>query len=159
VINAFGFAFKTGCDKFQAIKVSLELPYLSVVGIHRVLLDVACLIDLVYDELGVAISDEPLGSQGNSDAQSMDQGLVFGAVVGHLVVDLQDVFQVIALRGDEEYSHTRPFEVQGTIKVHLRVLRLLRQWGLLGLCPFKDEVCEDLGLDSLSWTEVKFKLV
>jgi hypothetical protein len=65
---------------------------------------------------------------------------------------------VISLRGDEEYSRTRSFEVQGTIKVHLPVLRLLHRWGLLGLCPFRDEVCEDLGLDSLLWTELKLEL-
>jgi hypothetical protein len=34
------------------------------------------------------------------------------------------------------------------------VLQLLRRWGLLGLCPLGDEVCEDLGLDVLSWTEL-----
>jgi hypothetical protein len=65
---------------------------------------------------------------------------------------------VIALRGDEEYAHTRSFAFQGTIKVHLLVLKLLRRLGLLGLRPFRDEVCEDLGLDGLSWTELKLEL-
>jgi hypothetical protein len=78
--------------EFQALKLNLELSYLSAVGIHRVLLDVACLIDLVDDDLGVAISNEPLDSQGNSDAQFVDQGLIFGTIVGRSVVDLQDVF-------------------------------------------------------------------
>jgi hypothetical protein len=68
--------------------VSLELAHLSAVGIQRVLLDVAGLVDLVDDDLGVAVGDEPLDSEGNSDAQPMDQGLVLGAVVGLLVVDL-----------------------------------------------------------------------
>jgi hypothetical protein len=30
--------------------------------------------------------------------------------------------------------------------------------GLLGLCPFRDEICEDLVLDGLSWTELKVEL-
>jgi hypothetical protein len=36
----------------------------------------------------------------------MDQGLILGAIVGRLVVDLQDVFQMIALGRDEEYAYT-----------------------------------------------------
>jgi hypothetical protein len=84
--------------ELQAFELSLELPYLGTVSIHRILLDIACLIDLVDDDLGVTVSDEPLDSQGNNDAQSVDQGLVLDAVVGRLVVDLQDVFQVVALR-------------------------------------------------------------
>jgi hypothetical protein len=68
--------------------VSLKLAHLSAVGIHRVLLDVAGLIDLVNDDLGVIVGDESLDSEGNNDARPMDQGLVLGAVVGCLVVDL-----------------------------------------------------------------------
>jgi hypothetical protein len=29
--------------------------------------------------------------------------------------------------------------------------------GLLGLCPLRNEVCEDLRLDGLSWTELKLE--
>jgi hypothetical protein len=54
--------------EFQALEVSLEFAHLSVVGIHRVLLDVAGLVDLVDDDLGVALGDESLDSEGNSDA-------------------------------------------------------------------------------------------
>jgi hypothetical protein len=43
---------------------------------------------LVNDDLGVAIGDESLDSEGNIDAQAVDQGLVLGAAVGRLVVDL-----------------------------------------------------------------------
>jgi hypothetical protein len=43
---------------------------------------------LVDDDLGVAISNESLDFEGNSDVQPMDQGLVLGTVVGRLVVDL-----------------------------------------------------------------------
>jgi hypothetical protein len=54
--------------KLRALEVSLELAYLGTVGIHRILLDVARLIDLVDDDLGITVSDEPLDSQGNNDA-------------------------------------------------------------------------------------------
>jgi hypothetical protein len=43
---------------------------------------------LVNDDLGVAISDESLDSEGNNDEHPMDQGLVLSVVVGLLVVDL-----------------------------------------------------------------------
>jgi hypothetical protein len=68
--------------------VVLERAHLGAVGVHRFLLDVACLVDLVDDDLGVAVSNESLDSKGNSDAQPMDQDLVLSAVVGRLVVDL-----------------------------------------------------------------------
>jgi hypothetical protein len=74
--------------EFQALKLSLELAHLSAVGVHRVLLDVTGLVDLVDDDLGVAVGDESLDSEGNNDAQPMDQGLVLGTVVGRFVVDL-----------------------------------------------------------------------
>jgi hypothetical protein len=47
----------TDMVKLQALEVSLELAYLGVVGVHRILLDVARLIDLVNDDLGVAVSE------------------------------------------------------------------------------------------------------
>jgi hypothetical protein len=64
--------------------VILKLAHLNAVGVHRVLLDVTCLVDLVNDDLGVTVGDESLDSEGNNDAQPMDQGLVLSAVVGSL---------------------------------------------------------------------------
>jgi hypothetical protein len=85
----------------------------------------------------------------------MDQGLILGAVVGHFVVDLQDILQVIALEGDEENACACAFKVQRIVKVHLPVLRLLRRRRLLGLRPLEDEVGEDLGLDGLPWAKLE----
>jgi hypothetical protein len=62
---------------------------------------------------------------------------------------------MIALWRDEEDACTCSFEVQGIIEVHLSVFRLLRRRGLLGLCPVRDEIGEDLGLDGLPWAELK----
>jgi hypothetical protein len=78
--------------KLQTLEVSLELAHLHVVSIDRVLFDVARLVDLIDEDLGVAVSNKPLDSQGNNNAQFMDQDLVLGAIVGLFVVDLQDVF-------------------------------------------------------------------
>jgi hypothetical protein len=35
------------------------------------------------------------------------------------------------------------------------MLRLLRRWGLLGLCPLRNKIGKDLGLDGPSWAELK----
>jgi hypothetical protein len=85
----------------------------------------------------------------------MDQGLILGVVVGRLVVDSQDLLQVITLGRDEEDACACTFEVQGTIEVHLPVLRLLRRRRLLGLRPLEDEIGEDLGLDDLPWAKLE----
>jgi hypothetical protein len=141
----------------QALEVNLELAHLGAISVHRVLRDVTGLVDLVDDDLGVAVGDEPLDSQGNNDAQPADQGFVLVPIVGRFVVDLQDVLQMITLGRDEEDACACSFKVQGTIEVHLPVLRLFRQRRLLGFCPLRDEVGEDLGLDGLLWAELKLE--
>jgi hypothetical protein len=40
-----------------------------------------------------------LEPQGDSDAHLVNEGFILGIVVGRLVVDMQDVLQVIALKG------------------------------------------------------------
>jgi hypothetical protein len=72
--------------KLLALELSLELAYLGAVSVHRIFPDVARLVDLINDDLGVVVSDEPLDSQGNNDAQSVDQGLVLSTTVGRFVV-------------------------------------------------------------------------
>jgi hypothetical protein len=88
----------------------------------------------------------------------MDQGLVLDLVVGRLVVELLDVLQVVTLGRDEQDTYTCAFKVLGAIEIHLPVLRLLRRWGLLGLCPLGDKIGEDLGLDGLSWVELEVEI-
>jgi hypothetical protein len=60
--------------------------------------------------------------------------------------------------GDEEYTCSRSFEVQGIVKAHLLVLGFFRRRGLLGLCPLRDEVSDGLGFNGLTWVELKFEL-
>jgi hypothetical protein len=64
---------------------------------------------------------------------------------------------VITLGRDEKDVCACTFEVQGTVKVHLPVLRLFRRWWLLGLRPLGDEIGEDLGLNGLLWVELQVK--
>jgi hypothetical protein len=71
--------------------VILELSHLGAVAVQRLLLDIARLVDLVDDDLRVTVRDDSLYYEGNNDVQPVDQGLVLGAIVGRLVVDLQNV--------------------------------------------------------------------
>jgi hypothetical protein len=77
--------------ELQAFEVGLELPNLSIVRFHRVLLDVARLVHLVDDDTGVVLGNKLLNPQGHGDAQPVNQGLILGSIVGCLVVDLQDI--------------------------------------------------------------------
>jgi hypothetical protein len=58
--------------ELYTFEVILELAHLGAVCVHSFFLDVLCLVDLVDDDLGVAVSDESLDSEGNNDAQPMD---------------------------------------------------------------------------------------
>jgi hypothetical protein len=62
---------------------------------------------------------------------------------------------VIALGRDKENTYACSFEVQGTVEVHLPVLRLLRRRRLLGLRPLGYKISEDLGLDGLPWEKLE----
>jgi hypothetical protein len=62
---------------------------------------------------------------------------------------------MITLGRDEPNACTCSFEVQGTVEVHFPMLRLLCRRGLFGLCPLGNEIGEDLGLEGLSWVELK----
>jgi hypothetical protein len=52
----------TDVVKLQVLEVGLELTHLSTVSVHRVLLDVVGLADLIDDNLRVTVGDKPLDS-------------------------------------------------------------------------------------------------
>jgi hypothetical protein len=58
----------------------------------------------------------------------------------------------------EQYTYTRPFEVEGAIEVHYLVFRPLLGRGHLDLCPLRHKVCEDLRLDRLPGAKLNFEL-
>jgi hypothetical protein len=73
-------------------------------------------------------------------------------------VNLQDVFELLSLRRDKQYSCAYSYEVEGTVEVHCLVFRLLLGRGHLDLCPLRHKVCEDLRLDRLPRVKLDFKL-
>ena len=70
--------------EFLAEEVGLELMYLLAVGIHVLLSAVPILVDLLDDDFGVAVGEEPLDAKGGCDPETVDKSLVFGCVVGGL---------------------------------------------------------------------------
>ena len=70
--------------EFEAVEVRLEFSYLLVVGVHLLLGALPVLVDLLYDDLGVAVDEEPLDAEGGGDLETMDEGLVLSCVVSGL---------------------------------------------------------------------------
>ena len=64
--------------------MGLELAYLLAVGVHLLLSAVPILVDLLDDDFGDAVGEEPLDAKGVSDPETMDKSLVLGRVVGGL---------------------------------------------------------------------------
>ena len=67
--------------EFLAVEVGLELMYLLAVGVHVLLSAVSILVDLLDDDFGVAVGEEPLDAEGGRDPETMDEGLVLGRIV------------------------------------------------------------------------------
>ena len=70
--------------EFQSVEVGLELVDLFVVGVHLLLGAVPILVDLLDDDFGDAVGEEPLDAKGGCDPETVDKSLVFGRVVGGL---------------------------------------------------------------------------
>ena len=68
--------------EFKDVEVELELVYLPAVGVHPLLGALPVLVDLLYDDLGVAIGKESLDAKESSDPETMNEGLVLCCIVG-----------------------------------------------------------------------------
>ena len=64
--------------------MGLELSYLLAVGVHLFLGALPVLIDLLYDNLGVAVGEESLNAEGSGDPEAVDEGFVLSYVVSSL---------------------------------------------------------------------------
>ena len=87
----------------------------------------------------------------------MEESLVFGSIVGHWEVDLEDVLELLTSWRDEYYTHPHAFDHQGAIKIHCPIFELLGDEGSLGFGPLGYEVDECLGLDSRPWLKGKLE--
>ena len=77
--------------EFLAVEVGLELAYLLAVNVHLFLGALAVLVDLLDDDFGVTVGEEPLDVKGGSNPETVDKGLILGCIVGGLEEELQDL--------------------------------------------------------------------
>ena len=70
--------------EFLAVEVGLEFMYLLAVGVHVLLSAISILVDLLDDDFGVAVGEEPLDAKGGRDPETVDEGLILTRIVGGL---------------------------------------------------------------------------
>ena len=70
--------------ELQTVKLGFELPDLPAVGVHFLLGALPVLVDLLYDDFGVAISQQTLDAECNSDPDTVDESFVLSSAVGSL---------------------------------------------------------------------------
>src|SRR5437868_5326884 len=87
----------------------------------------------------------------------MEESLIFGSIIGHRKVNLENVFESLAGRGDEHDACPHAFDHERAIEVHSSILELLCDGRRLDFCPLGDEINEYLGLDGRPWLEGKLE--
>ena len=70
--------------ELQAVKLGFQLPDLPAVGIHLFLGALPILVDLLYDDFGVAVCQQALDAERDSDPEIVFKSFILGSVVGSL---------------------------------------------------------------------------
>ena len=70
--------------EFQTVELSSELPNLLAVGINLLFGALPVFVDLLYNDFGVAISQQMLDAECDSDPETMDESFVLDSVVDSL---------------------------------------------------------------------------
>jgi hypothetical protein len=102
---------------------------------------------LIDDKLGVPSNLEAWNAYLESDLEPVEDCFVLSDIVGYWEVESDYVFHVHAQGRDENKSGPSSFLREGSVEVHDPRLVFDRHHGWLDLCPFGNEVGEDLGLD------------
>ena len=70
--------------ELQTVKHGFELPDFPAVSVHFLLGALPVLVDLLYNEFGVTISQQMLDAECDSDPYTMNKSFVLGSIVGSL---------------------------------------------------------------------------
>ena len=70
--------------ELQTIELGFELPNFPAVGIHLLLGALPVLVDLLYDDFGVTISQQTLDAERDSDPETVDESFILSSVIGSL---------------------------------------------------------------------------
>ena len=131
--------------ELQAIKLGFELPDLPALPV---------LVDLLYDDFGVAVCQQALDAKRDNDPKTVYKSFIPGSVVGSLEEYLEDILELFTLRGDEEDSSAGSITVEGAVEVHDPVLGPGVWWRVLDLGPFSDKVGQGLRFDCRAWRKL-----
>jgi hypothetical protein len=135
--------------KLKTIKLVLQFANLLSVCCHAGVVAIRLPHDLVDNELRATADVKMLNHELSSNAQVVDECLIFHHIVGRTEVQSNHVKESISLRGDQHYATPDPVKSEGAIKIHASVL--LGDGGLLRLGPFSHEIHQSLGLDHRLW--------
>ena len=70
--------------ELQIIKLGFEPPDLPAIGVQLFLGALLVLVDLLYDDFGVAICQHALDAECNSDPETVNESFILGSIVGGL---------------------------------------------------------------------------
>jgi len=93
---------------------------------------------------------DPPKDELNGDTEAMETCLIFGCIVRGRKMNLVYISELILGGSNEQYTYPNTFNVEGTIEVHLLMLRAISQDRLLDLGPFVNEINQNLRLDGQS---------
>ena len=133
--------------ELQTIKLGFEPPDLPAIGVQLFLGALLVLVDLLYDDFGVAICQHALDAECNSDPETVNESFILSRVVGSLEKKLEDVLELFTFRGDEEDSGASSVTIKGTVEAHDPVLGSGVGRRVLDLGPLGNEVGQRLRLD------------
>jgi hypothetical protein len=127
--------------EFKTIKLFLQPPNLQSICLYAGVAVVWLSIDLVDDDLRVAMYVKSLDAELGGDAQVLDECLIFHHIVGHVDVQSNYIEELISLMGDQYDTSPSTVEGERAIKIHALVLVGHRGWRLLSLCPLGHKIC------------------
>ena len=70
--------------ELQTTELGFELPDLPAIGIHLLLGALPVFVDLLYDDFRVAICQQTLDAERDSDPETVNKSFILGGVVGSL---------------------------------------------------------------------------
>jgi hypothetical protein len=108
--------------KLKTIKLVLQFANLLSVCCHAGVAAIRLPHDLVDNELRATADVKMLNHELSSNAQVVDECLIFHHIVGRTEVQSNHVKESISLRGDQHYATPDPVKSEGAIKIHASVL-------------------------------------
>ena len=128
----------------DTIELPLKLPDFGTICIHLFTGVGSVFVELVDDLCGIPVHHEAFDVELDGYTESVETCFIFGGIVGGWKMYSENVSELILGRRNEQNASTSTIDVEGTVDVHLLVLRASSRDGLLDLSPLSDEVSQRL---------------